>query len=165
MIKWFSCMLGAVCLVQAVPAAAAGVNDLAWLAGDWRSEEGGGLTQEVWTLPQAGSMTGMFRLIGGGKVRVLEYVIIAEEAGGVFYQFKHFRTDYSTWEGANPPIRMKLLEAKPGRAVFRNTRDVEGQPTYISYLRDEDGRLSILVGGSPDAPGEYDGMKFMLTRQ
>ena len=156
----------ALVLTAGSAASAASVADLAWMAGDWRSEEGEGLVQEVWTEPRAGSMTGMFRLVGGGEVRVLEYLVIADEADGVVYQFKHFRPDYTTWEGDGPPIRLELVESAPGRAVFRNTREVEGQPAYISYLLGEDGRLSVLVGGPPVAPDEdYQGFEFVLGRR
>lgn len=147
------------------PAAAQqSVDALAWMAGDWRSEGGDNLVQEVWTDPRAGTMTGMFRLVRGGEVAVLEYVVITEVGGGVYYQFKHFRPDYSTWEGENPPIRMKLVESAPGRAVFRNTRKVEGEPSHISYLLGEDGRITVLVGEAPTTSGDYSGFQFVLTR-
>lgn len=159
-------LLGVLVLMSTSSSAAAGgVEQLAWLAGNWVSEEGGGLVQEVWTQPRAGAMTGMFRLIDGDEVRVLEYLVIADEADGVFYQFKHFRSDYTTWEGEGPPIRLELVESSRGRAVFQNTREVEGQPAYISYLLGEDGRLSVFVGGPPVESGDYDGFQFVLIRQ
>lgn len=157
-------VFGILWLLPAAPASAAGVADLAWMAGDWQSEDGGSLVQEVWTEPRAGATTAMFRIVSGGKVRVLEYVIIAEEKDGIFYQFKHFRTDYTTWEGTNPPFRLKLIEAKPGRAVFRNTIDVEGQPTYISYLLNDKKQLVIRTGGPPDESDHPDTQEFVLTR-
>lgn len=77
---------------------------------------------------------------------------------------KHFRPDYSTWEGDDPAIRLQLIESTPGRAVFRNTREIEGQPSYISYLMGDDGRLSVLVGDAPVTEGDYRGFRFVLTR-
>ncbi len=145
------------------PAAAASIQDLAWLAGDWRDGDEHNLTQEVWTEPVAGSMTGMFRLVRAGKVGVLEYVVIAEQSDGIYYQFKHFRPDYSTWEGDGPHLRFELVESAPGRAVFKNTREVEGEPAYISYLRGDDGRIAVLVGAAPSGGDDYEGFKFVLT--
>lgn len=146
-------------------AAAASIEDLAWMAGDWRNGDGQNLTQEVWTEPMAGSMTGMFRLIQNAAVRVYEYVVITEEFDGIYYQFKHFRPDYSTWEGAGPHLRFELIDSEPGRAVFKNTGEIEGQPAYISYLRGDDGRVTVLVGAAPTAGNGYEGFRFVLTRE
>ncbi len=141
------------------------VEGLAWMTGNWRADTDQGLAQEVWTGPRAGSMSGMFRLITGDRVTVLEYIVIAEEAEGVFYQFKHFRPDYTTWEGENPPIRMKLVEAQAGLAVFENTVRVQGQPAFITYRLEDDGRLSVFVGDEVNDSRQYQGLKFVLSKE
>lgn len=152
-------------LAAAGQAASPSVAELAWLAGHWRAENGENLVEEAWSDPRAGVMTGSFRLLESGEVRVLEYLVVSQEADGVFYRFKHFRPDYSTWEGDGPPLDLRLVESAPGRAVFRNTREAEGEPSYISYLLGDDGRLAVLVGEAPVTSGEYRGFRFVLTRQ
>jgi hypothetical protein len=151
-------------LALAAPAQAAKLKDLGWLEGHWAAS-GESHVEEIWNAPRAGTMTGMFRLIGGEKLRVLEYMVISEEKDGVFFRFKHFRADYSTWEGDGAPLTLKLQEAKEGRAVFRNTIAAENQPSYISYLLGDDGALTILVGGPPDEADKGETLKFVLIRQ
>ena len=52
-------------LILAVPslcAAGPTVGDLAWMAGSWRSEDGGGaVSEEIWSAPGGGIMLGMHR--------------------------------------------------------------------------------------------------------
>lgn len=151
-------------LAFAVPAQAAKLKDLGWLAGHWAAS-GESHVQEIWSEPRAGTMTAMFRLATGNEVRVLEYVVVSEEKDGIFYRFKHFRPDYGTWEGDKPPLTLKLIEAKEGRAVFKNIVEVEDQPTYISYTLGEEGALTIVAGAAPNAPGDGETIKFVLTRQ
>ncbi|MFP4003055.1 MAG: DUF6265 family protein [Alphaproteobacteria bacterium] len=146
------------------PAQAAKLKDLGWLAGHWAAS-GEGHVEEIWSEPRAGVMTGMFRLVMEGKPAVLEYVVISEEKDGVFLRFKHFRPDFSTWEGDNPPITMKLTEAKEGRAIFKNVMEAENQPPYVSYLLGEDGALTVLVNTLPDEAEKGETLKFILTRQ
>lgn len=164
MFRAFGILLIAASFVLAAPAQAAKLKDLSWLTGHWAAA-GEGHVEEIWNEPMAGSMTGMFRLVNGGKLRVLEYVVISEEEDGIFYRFKHFRTDYSTWEGDAAPFTLKLKELKKGRAVFKNIKEVENQPTYISYILNEKGELTILAGSSPDKAENSETLKFVLTRQ
>ncbi len=151
-------------LAFVIPAQAGKLKNLSWLAGHWAAS-GESHVEEIWSAPRAGIMTGMFRLIMDGKPAVLEYVVISEEKDGVFLRFKHFRPDFSTWEGENPPITMKLVEAKEGRAVFRNVRKAENQPPYVSYLQGKDGALTVIVNSPPDKAEDSETLKFILTRQ
>jgi hypothetical protein len=150
----------------AAPASAhaATLKDLAWLAGHW-SAEGEGRVEEIWSEPVAGTMTGMFRLVTDKELRVLEYVVISEEKGGIFYRFKHFNADYSTWEKGSLPLVFRLEDAQEGRVVFKNTREAENQPSYISYLLNKDGTLTILVGEAPDKADSGEMMTFVLKRR
>ena len=45
------------------PASDVDVEDFAWLAGYWRGEGLGGVCEEIWSEPLAGSMIGLFRLV------------------------------------------------------------------------------------------------------
>ena len=82
--------------VFAAPPALAGgrsLNDLAFLAGAWRGGEEF-IFEETWSPAAAGVMTGMARGYQGGELRVLEYIVIAEEAAGLVMRFKHYNSDY-----------------------------------------------------------------------
>ena len=61
----------------------ASIEDVAWIAGHWRGEAFGGITEEIWSPPMGKSIMGMFRLIKEGKVDFYEMEIIVEENGGL----------------------------------------------------------------------------------
>lgn len=95
--------------------------DLAFLEGHWRGATDTIVFEETWSAPQGGVMTAMARGVSAGadpgRLRVLEYVIVAEEAAGVVMRFKHFNADYSTWEAAGP-VTLTLTSAKPDDLTF-----------------------------------------------
>lgn len=95
--------------------------DLAFLEGHWRGGTDTIVFEETWSAPEGGVMTAMARGVSAGeapgKLRVLEYVVVAEEAAGVVMRFKHFNADYSSWE-AGGPVTLTLTSAKPDDLTF-----------------------------------------------
>ncbi|HJZ10808.1 MAG TPA: metalloregulator ArsR/SmtB family transcription factor, partial [Acidobacteriota bacterium] len=55
-------------------AAAATVEDLAWIAGCWSNREGESITQENWMKPAGGSMLGVGRTVTEGKTVFHEFL-------------------------------------------------------------------------------------------
>src|SRR5688572_9402981 len=66
---------------EAAPAAP-GIDQLAWLAGSWRLEKAGRVTDEQWMAPAGGVMLGMSRTVAKGKVLEHEFLQIREGPGG-----------------------------------------------------------------------------------
>src|SRR6185503_10016913 len=58
------------------------VSALAWMSGDWLSEEGGTWTEEHWSAPRAGAMIGYSRSGRGATMREYEYIRIEAGADG-----------------------------------------------------------------------------------
>ena len=73
------------------------LDALAFMSGTWRGGEDF-IFEETWSAPAAGVMAGMARGHKAGELRVLEYIIVSEEADSVVMRFKHFNADYSTWK-------------------------------------------------------------------
>jgi hypothetical protein len=44
------------------------IAEAAWMTGHWKGEAFGGITEEIWSPPSAGSMMFVFRLIVDGEV-------------------------------------------------------------------------------------------------
>lgn len=134
--------------------AAADLSALGWMAGDWRegSAEAGDLAQEVWLTPLGNTMAGAFRLMRGGRVVVQEYLLIEEAGGETLLRFRHFNSDYTTWE-TDAPLAFRLAESAPGRALFVNRSVVPDEPETIEY-RLEDGMLvaSVTARGEQAGP-------------
>ena len=62
------------------------IERLAWLAGNWRLEKTGRLTEEHWMAPAGGVMLGMARTLAKGKVVEHEFLQIrVGPAGDLFY--------------------------------------------------------------------------------
>lgn len=97
---------------------AATLNDIAWLAGHWRGDAFGGITEEVWTPALGGSMMGSFKLVSDGKVRFYELVTITEEAGTLMLRLKHFHGDLKGWEEKDKTIDFPLVKVDGNRVYF-----------------------------------------------
>ena len=125
-----------VLMLSCAPAAA--LEPPAWLAGHWRSEQAGRITEEVWLAPAQGLMTGMSRSHGGPRPffeflrierRGDEVYYLAQPRGGAATEFRAVRTNADS-------------------AVFENpTHDF---PRRIVYERRADGGLAARIEGSVD---------------
>lgn len=124
--------------------APATLDDIAWLAGHWRLEDGQATREEIWLPPKGGLMLGLNRTVEGG-VAQFEFLRIAEEEGRIVY--------YASPEG-RPATAFTLVEVGPFRAEFRN--DAHDFPRVIRYRLDG---LDVLEA---EVEGEINGNKAML---
>lgn len=105
---------------EAATPAAATVESLAFLAGAWVGEMGGGHVEEHWTGPKGGTIQGMFRWINAdGSVALLELLAISSEAGGVVMRLRHFDGELTPWASEKTPTKVALAECSAGKAVFK----------------------------------------------
>ncbi|MEO1252187.1 MAG: DUF6265 family protein [Pseudomonadota bacterium] len=129
------------------PVAAAGdhkIDDLSFLKGAWKGGDGDFVFEEIWSAPEGGVMTGMARGVGDGTLRVLEYIVVAEENGGLVMRFKHFNADYSTWEDGAAPLELTLTALDGTDATF--TADPPSHTvTSIRYWMPEAATLRVDV--------------------
>lgn len=140
------------------------IDDVAFIAGHWEGELFGGRAEEAWLAPAGGTMLGAFRLVmdgddGSSRTGVIEYLMFTETDEGVVFRFKHFRTDYTTWE-TGEPLTFDLVEASKNLAVFAS--DVQKQPDRMTFRIDEEGCLRVLVEGEED--GVRDSFEAVYTR-
>ena len=154
--------IGAAASAQEKPAKAK-VDDLAWLAGTWRSEDDHGLFEEHWLPPASGGMAGVFRAVTGGKHSLYEVLAIETGADGTpVMLLRHFGAGLEPWksEAAAKTPAWPLAESGKGKAVFTNP---EAEfPRTISY--EMDGKDAVTVRLVP-APGAKKGpMEFRLER-
>ena len=135
--------LAAAAPLSGASARAASIEALSFVSGRWRGETDGLIYEENWLEPEAGVMTGMFRMYKGDTLNVLEYMVVHEEDDVVTFRMKHFNADYSTWE-SDGPIVLQLAETGEGSAVFRAIDD-DAHVRSMRYARDGDGNLNIAV--------------------
>ena len=139
------------------------IAELHWLTGSWHGEGLGGQIEEHWTSESAGTMLGAFRLAADGNLRVIEYIMIAEDDDRVVYRFKHFRTDYTTWE-EDRPLEFTLIECTATKAVFHSDIPDQHSPRRITYELTSKDSLAISVEGSDDDGNLTDGFTLRFAR-
>ncbi len=139
------------------------LDDLSWLEGSWYGEADGRRYEEHWTAASAGTMLCSFRLIVEDDIRVIEYVMISEEVDGIKMRFKHFRTDYTTWE-ADLPLEFTLIKASKGEAIFHSDIPDQHAPRRITYRSNQEGALTALVSGSDSEGRLFDKFELRFTR-
>jgi len=96
----------------------ANITQLSWIAGHWQGEALGGVCQEYWVEPLAGSMTGMFRMIRADKIAFYEFLVISEEAGSLILKIKHFSPDLIGWEEKDQSTLFPLVKLNEKEAFF-----------------------------------------------
>lgn len=123
------------------PAAVSAAELPHWLAGHWRVEDGGRVTDEVWLAPAQGLMTGMSRT-HGGKSPFFEFVRIEQRDGALYYVAQprggaatEFRAtdiaaDAITFENPAHDFPQRIVYERRGTDVLaaRIEGSIEGKP-------------------------------------
>ncbi len=128
------------------------IADFAWLTGSWRGEAFGGICEETWSAPSAGTMVGTFKLIHDKKPSMYEIFWIGEQPSGLAVMVKHFNDDYSAWEEKSGYVTFPLVSVSEDAAHFAG----------LTYKRDGADRLLVYL-----AVGGKDGVheeKIVLDR-
>ena len=137
------------------------IDDLSFLEGHWRGGDENFAFEETWSAPEGGVMTGMARGVAGGKLRVLEYIVVSEETAGLVMRFKHFNADYSVWDGEDEPLTLTLSDVDGTDAIF-----VSDPPTHtvksIRYWMPDEATLRVDVEQIED--GEEGGFSLVFNR-
>lgn len=94
------------------------INDVSWISGYWQGQAWGGKTEEVWSLPSAGSMMGSFKFFHDGTVKFYELIIIKENNGSLVLKLKHFGNELKGWEEKDQTVDFKLVKLGKDIAYF-----------------------------------------------
>lgn len=117
------------------PAPAATVADLAFLAGCWEGDLGGGTAiHETYTAPAGRAILGNSRVTREGGTLFFEFSRIADDGTGVAFR---------PYPNGEATVSFALVRSGPGEAVFENPD--HDHPQRIVYRREGD-RLTAEVG-------------------
>ncbi|TBV25567.1 hypothetical protein DMZ43_11525 [Meridianimaribacter sp. CL38] len=94
------------------------LENCAWIAGNWKGEAFGGITEENWSKPSGGSMMATFKLINDNKVSFYEIEIIREIENSLILQLKHFDSQLRGWETKDETVDFPLKEITPNKVIF-----------------------------------------------
>ncbi|MBR9845772.1 MAG: hypothetical protein GYB35_06510 [Algicola sp.] len=111
------------------------LENIKWIAGNWKGEAFGGQTEENWSEPSGGSMMACFKLINEGKVSFYEIEIIREIENSLVLQLKHFDNDLRGWETKNETVDFPLKKITATQVIF------EG----MSFERVSDNEMNVYV--------------------
>lgn len=131
---------------------AASLIDIEWIAGLWRGEAFGGMTEEIWSPPLGNSMMCAFKLIVDGKINFYELTTITEENGSLILRLKHFHSNLKGWEDKDVTQDFKLVKVSEGKVYFDSF-------TFHRISKNEI-NMYVVMGGN----GEKKELKFNYKR-
>lgn len=156
-------LLSSMCLLQAqntlsfeegMTSPGVDINSLSWLAGHWKGQAFGGTVEEIWSLPQDGSMMFSFRLVADGKVSFYEFGHIVETDGTLLLQLKHFDPNLNGWEEKDEAVDFKLVKIEGDRFYFDDFT--------IEFISDKEINMYVEIG---EGDGSSNEVKFNYHRQ
>jgi Domain of unknown function (DUF6265) len=124
----------------------ANITQLSWIAGHWQGEALGGVCQEYWIEPLAGSMTGMFRMIRNDKIAFYEFLVITEETGSLILKIKHFSPDLKGWEEKDESTLFPLVQLNEKEAFFDGLTFRQTSPDSLTVF--------VVIDQEGDTPKE-----------
>lgn len=94
------------------------IEDAAWLTGSWTGTAFGKRFEAVWNAPSAGTMVGLFKLMGDGQVDFYEILLISVIDGSLSLKVKHFTPDFVAWEEKADYTHFQLVKKAPDALHF-----------------------------------------------
>ncbi|HEY6291559.1 MAG TPA: DUF6265 family protein [Terriglobia bacterium] len=117
------------------------VQDLGFIAGNWRGGVAGGIFDEQWSQPSADSMIGMFRYMEAGKVKFYEFMAIEATAAGPVFRLRHFDPGLAAWEDKSAPLSLPVASFTENQVVFETT----DKSTHLTYRRSSADSLTVVL--------------------
>ncbi|WP_340201522.1 DUF6265 family protein [Ascidiimonas sp. W6] len=130
------------------------LNELSWIQGHWRGEAFGGIAEEIWSAPEAGSMMFVFRHIIDNKVNFYEVGAIMEMPEGLVLKLKHFHSNLKGWETKDETVDFKFIKKEGSIVYFDN----------FTFEKVSDTEMNIYVMISEDGEHESE-VKFNYKKQ
>lgn len=123
------------------------LENIAWIAGNWKGEAFGGITEENWSEPSGGSMMATFKLIVDTKVQFYEIEIIREVENSLILQLKHFNNDLKGWETKDETVDFPLKEITTKKVVFEGMTFEKVSDTEMDVyvdIKNENGEVDVV---------------------
>lgn len=145
-------------VLKAVPGSdspPARVSAVAWLSGDWTGQGLGGVSEEAWLLPAAGSLAGVYRGTRGGQVSFYELMTVVEAGGSLVFRLKHFAPDLRGWESPERAVEFPLVRAARSAVYFDGLtyrRTAEGLESWVVIALGDGGTRPERFLYTPRAP-------------
>lgn len=93
-------------------------KNIDWLTGHWRGEAFGGIVEEIWSQPEAGTMMFSFRLIKNNEIGFYEFGFIQQKGNSLVLKLKHFNNDLTGWEEKDKWVEFPLVKQDQNTTWF-----------------------------------------------
>jgi len=117
------------------------VQDLSFIAGNWRGGVAGGLLDEEWSPPSAESMIGMFRYMEAGKVKFYEFMAIEATEAGPVLRLRHFDPGLAAWEDKSAALSLPVAGFSENQVIFESN----DKSTRLTYRRSSADSLTVIL--------------------
>lgn len=97
---------------------AATLQDVKWLAGNWKGSSPFGICHENWDEPSGNTMMFCFKMLSDNKVTFYELGHIIEKDKTILLQMKHFGGDMKAWETGEVSEDFKLIKIEKNKIYF-----------------------------------------------
>jgi hypothetical protein len=118
-----------------VPQKTPGLERLSWLAGQWRSQQGGVVSEEHWSAPAGDCIMGMFRQVKEGRMQFAELILIEQEGDDAVMRLKHFGPGLRDLDGGRS-YEFRLTRAGDSEAVFEHPQESFQGHRRLVYRRE-----------------------------
>lgn len=130
----------------------ASLEAVQFIAGHWKGEAFGGITEEIWTPPLGKSMMCAFKLVVNNEVRFYEICTITEENETLILRLKHFDGSLKGWEEKDETIDFRLVKVEKDRVYFDEFTFEKVGPDELN--------IYVVIGSN----GEENEVKFNYKR-
>ncbi len=120
----------------------ASLESVSWIAGHWKGEAFGGITEEIWSPPLGNSMMFVFKLVAEGKIQFYEIGHIQENKETLILQLKHFDGNLKGWENKEETVNFKLVKIEKNIVYFEGftiERINDSEINLYVLIKNEDG--------------------------
>ncbi|MFY9610679.1 MAG: DUF6265 family protein [Blastocatellia bacterium] len=147
-------------LSQSASVEKASLADLAFIAGQWRGELQGGITEENWSSAAGDNMMGVFRYVKDGKAVFYEMLLIETTSSGPVLRLKHFNPGLKGWEEKDEVHSYPLVELGRNRAVFERP----DKQSRLIFHRTSEAEMSIWLEQTRNGKPSAQEFKYRLAR-
>jgi hypothetical protein len=123
------------------------LENIRWIAGNWKANAFGGIAEENWSEPSGGSMMATFKLIVDNEVTFYEIETISEVNNSLILRLKHFNNDLKGWETKDETVDFPLIKITKNKAIFEGMTfesvDENNMIVYVA-LKQKDGNIDVM---------------------
>lgn len=127
----------------ASPGAAASLDELTWMVGNWKGPAMGGTLEERWAPADGKTMSALVRSTASGATNMVEVIVISETEDGLELRLRQFDPDLTP---RTPEPAVFALESMDERSVTWKNTASEGPLATLTYASPSEDTFQVKIG-------------------